>query len=176
MLRTFHDDKIVLSQEIRQPLKLKIMEQKTESNKGTIAFEISAVLLLIVFIIFLNASPLFEDGFWPVTLLLAGSCFAGAIVFGLAMALMDTIYKIIIEVTVALLLFFNVIYAALSWVFFKDVVMEIQSWDLGFEDMGHTVLAIAVLAGGLFIIDLFAALIIIPFARISGSNVLENFN
>ena len=152
------------------------MNDKLESNKSTIAFEITVVLLFIVFIAFLNMSSLFEDGFWPVTKVILISCCCGAVIFGLAIALMDSLFKIIVEVIVALLLFFNVVFVSLSWVFLNDFIELVQTWDLGFESTGNTVVSILCLALILFVIDLFAAIIIIPFSRISGSNVLENFS
>ncbi|MFY0631456.1 MAG: hypothetical protein JXR05_13820 [Flavobacteriaceae bacterium] len=146
------------------------MEEKGKPTQ-TPAFAITIIILLIVFIIFMVKSPLYEKyDFWPFVGIGAGSVFIGIIIYMLAYGIVESIFKIIVEVIAAILIFINVIYLVHSWETFelmKYSVYELgilRSWNQNFV----TVLAILI---PMLIVNIVAFFIIYPLSRIAGTRV-----
>ncbi len=144
------------------------MEDQSKKPQETAAFSIALGLAAILFIIVLNKLPFPDDyGFWQLTGIFIACCFVGGIIFGAAAGLINAIYKIIIEILVALLMLFNVVYIAVCWASFDEIIREMEI------DFDNKLITILILAGALFIIDLIVVILLLPFARIANSSVLD---
>ena len=88
-----------------------------ESNPGqTPAFGIAVFLFFIVFIIILNQLPFpSKYGFWHLTGICFGTCMIVSAIYTMATGLVETVFKIFVEVMAALLLFGNAVYVATCW-------------------------------------------------------------
>lgn len=142
------------------------MENTTNPTAETPAFGIAMFISMVLFIILLNQLPFPQDyGFWNLAGIFIGCCFIGGMIFGFAASVVNALYKVIIEVTVVLLMLFNVSYVSICWVFFDDILIAM--------DVPNKLFPIAILAGSLFIVDIICVLLLLPFARIAKSEVLD---
>ena len=142
------------------------MENKERGSGDSPTFIISLILCAILLILFLRELPFPHDyGFWPLAGILAASGYGAFIIFFMASKLVNAIYKMIIEILVAIVLLFNACYVAFCWAMldFIKMRMEIES----------TFAAIVILALLLFMADLIIVVILLPFARIAKSDVLD---
>lgn len=144
------------------------MENQQNNSKETPAFGIALFIGAILFIILLNQLPFPEDyGLLSLAGIFLASCFVGGIIFAAAAGLINAIYKVIIEIAVVLLLLFNVSYVAFCWASFEGILMEM---DIGPDNKFIGILILALI---LFIIDLLSVIVLLPFARIADSDILD---
>lgn len=144
------------------------METKKVDSKETRAYSIAIFVAAIIFIVLLNHLPFPESyGFWNLAGIFVTCCAIGGIIFATAASLVHALFKVIIEIIVVLLLLFNVSYVSLGWVFLDSIILEM---DL---DTEKKLIHILILAAILFLIDLVAVIILLPFSRIANSEVLD---
>lgn len=144
------------------------MGTPVEQTKETPAFGIALILATISFIVLFNYLPFSSNyGFWNLAGVFVGCCMLGGFIFIIAAAMVNALFKVIIEVLVVLLLLFNVVYVSVCWSFFDAIVFELSM-------VGEPkFLPILILATALFLIDLFAIIILLPFSRVANSSVLD---
>ena len=143
---------------------------ESQKNTGeTPVFGISMVLAAIAFIILLNQLPFPQNyGFWNLAGVFMACCAIGGVVFAFATAVVNALFKVIIEIMVVMLLLFNVSYVAFCWVFFDNIILEM---DLSVQ---NNLIPIALLIAVLLVIDLLSVIVLLPFARVANSSVLDN--
>lgn len=144
------------------------MQKTSEQTKETPAFGIALILATISFIVLFNHLPFSSNyGFWNLAGIFVACCMLGGSVFAIAAALVNGLFKVIIEILVVLLILFNVVFVSLCWSFFDAIVFELSM-------VGEPkFLPILILATALFLIDLFAIIILLPFSRVANSKVLD---
>jgi len=142
------------------------LENKERSSDESPAFIISLILCAILFILFLRELPFPEHyRFWALAGIFAVSGYGAVMFFFGASRLINIIYKMIIEVLVAIFLFLNACYVAFCWAMMDFIKMRM--------DIESTFAAILVLALLLFIADLIIVVLLLPFARIAKSDLLD---
>lgn len=150
--------------------------ENTENNSTkptqTPAFTIALIALFIVFIAMLTKLPFPRSyDFWP----RAGICFVcfltGGIIYSISVGLVELIYKVIVEISAALLLFGNMLYVACLWAYYKEV--EASVMELGLPvDWEPAVTTIVVSAVILLIFNLVAVFFLYPMSRIANTKLL----
>lgn len=145
------------------------MNNNSNTRSETPAFGIALFVFAVLFIVFLNQLPFPEDyEFINYAGIFIGCCFIVGFIFVSAVSLINAIYKIIIEVSVAILLFCNAIYVSLCWVYFNDIVFWLE---INTEKKYFVVALIMGLV--LFLIDSILTILLLPFARLANSSVLD---
>ena len=98
----------------------------TEKPFQTPAFGIEVFILFIVFLVILNDLPFPSSyGFLPLTGITAVTSLVGFGVYSLAVGIVESIYKITVEVTGAILLFINVVYGDTCRAIFEQIKLLI---------------------------------------------------
>tara|TARA_B100001989_G_C24550931_1_gene474651 strand:- start:6679 stop:7176 length:498 start_codon:yes stop_codon:yes gene_type:complete len=151
-------------------LEAQLKEVKTNNiDKAT---PMLGVFLFIAFILFIavyaNAPGIEDDDRFRAGI---GFGFLGAMIYGGAYQLVHVSLKAIVEAMAALTLFVNMAIGAVIWPyweFFEGVVIGMGATGDSDELTGLTILLIAVV---MFIFNLFAFFVLIPMAKIAGTDI-----
>jgi hypothetical protein len=149
------------------------MENQDKINNGSPIFSIALFLLFITFIFLFKSLPFSKDlSFFQMSGMGVVCIVVGVIIFSVAMGLIDFFYKFIIEVALALVLFFNVSYTAFCWSYFNEAMLFLKEWGIDVVHAENKFMAFLILALLLFMIDVVVAFIMVPLSRIVGTKVL----
>lgn len=142
-----------------------------ESRKATPAFLIAIGVLLVVFVIYVSKTSLtYEETVWPAIGAGAACAFIGGIVYTIGLGIVESIYKVLVEIMAALLLFANAIYLVESWISFNRIKIDVirlgilEDWNLEFRTVLYILLP-------LILANIVAFFIIYPLSRIAGTKL-----
>lgn len=143
-----------------------------ESNKPSTSPVFPIVLLLAagVFFYFIYKDPEYLFLGYSLTEKIVAfviCCVIGGVIFAIASGLINAIYKAIIEILIVILLFSNALYIA----YYYPKVRYL--FDSSFADTSEKVKYVALLLLILFLYNIIFVVILIPFARIAKSDLLD---
>lgn len=145
------------------------MSEKNQSQ--TPAFGIAIVILFILFIIILNQLPFPSDyGFWSLVGITAATCFVGFGIYSISIGIVETIYKIIVEIAGAILVFINVVYGAICWALFEQIKLLVEEQQI-LISWNQTFVSIALIILFLLTFNIFSVWILYPMAQVAGTRL-----
>lgn len=146
------------------------MEGK-EKLTQTPAFGIAAVILLLIFITILKNLPFPKDyGFVPLAGIAVGTCIIGFIIYMIAIGVVESVFKIIVEIAGAILLFINVVFIASCWAYFEQIKLYINNQGI-FISWNQTFVTIGALFLFALIFNLLVVFILYPISRVAGTRL-----
>ncbi len=143
-------------------------------NKQTPAFVISLIVLFVLYLIILNQLPFPHDyGFGALAVVTVASVVIGLMIYGISLGIIQTIYTVLVEIAVAVLLFFNVTLLVVSWSAINEIKAYLAKLEILVE-WNDNLLAILAVLLGLFIFNLLTIWVLYPLAQISGTTLLPD--
>lgn len=143
-------------------------EYKKPSTSGVFPIALIAAMALFFYLIYADIENLFL-GYSTTEKVVAFiiSCIIGGVIFAVATGLINAIYKAIIEILVVILLFSNAMYVAF---FYAKVRFFFEA---SYIDTSEKIKRVALILLGLFLYNIIFVVILIPFARIAKSDLLD---
>jgi len=143
-------------------------------NKQTPAFAISLIVLFIMYLIILNQLPFPHDyGFGALAVVTVASVVIGLMIYGISLGIIQTIYKVLVEIAGAVLLFFNVTLLAVSWSALNEIKAYLAELEILVE-WNQTFLTVLAVLLSLLIFNLLAIWVLYPLAQIAGTTLLPD--
>lgn len=138
--------------------------------KQTPAFGISIFASLVLYIALVSKLPLPGDpAFWPRLGIGFASAFCGLIVYHCALAFVTAVLKAIAEIAAVVLMLINVSVGVILCTFPHEIQQMLSQ--SGVEKDEQFFAAVLTVAIALFILDVFAFLVLYPLARTAGTSL-----